>query len=295
MKIKNKHYPYPVLTFFDTELDDIKFSCELTVVEVVEEDVLKFKVKYSLENKKIIELLEINRAVFGLHLECPSTMKRVLLKSNNFTDEFEIPLKELNKTIDVNFFVLANEKISNYQNLEVDAYSEGLTFEVSKGEILAVAPPEIIEIEKDPIVEINSIFEIISTKEKKIKAIEVDLSSEKIRIILRQEDFDMMNKIHSITLQKADAFLIAMYYTPAIVEALYLVRDAYLSSDEESIDEFRDTAWYKSLKVRLEQINLKIEELPQHNLLGIAHEMLINPNRKAMNYLLLKLEEEDEL
>lgn len=292
MKIKQKRYPYPVLTFFDKTPEEIHFSCQLDLEEMSEYDAIKFKVTYSLKNEILAKLIIQNKAVFGLHLECPSTMKRILLKTNKLVDEFEILLKDINKNVDVNFFILANEDIPNYTNIEVDPYSTGMIFNISKGDTLAIAVPETLEIEKEPLVEANSIFELVPTKMANAKPIEIDLSSEKIRIQLPKEDFDLMKQIHSETFSKADSLLAAIYYTPAVVEALYMIKDIHADDNEAQIDEIRDTTWYKSLKVRLENMSLDIEKL-EGNLLGIAHELLENPNKKAMNYILTTLEEED--
>lgn len=293
MKIKQKHYPYPVLNFFDKTPEEINFSCTLDLEEIAELDMVKFKVVYSLNNKVLETLIEQNKATLGLHLECPSTMKRILLKTNSYKDEFEVPLKDLNKTIDVNFFILASDDIKNYENIEVDPYSEGLSFEVNKGDILAIGLPETLEIEKEPLVETNSIFELVPTDKSDAKPIEVDLSSDKIRIHLPKRDFELMNQIHSETFYRADSLLVAIYYTPAIVEALYMIKNMYDERDEDQIDIIRDNIWYRSLKARLYHINLNIEELPSNNLLGIAHQMLDNPNKKAMDYFLNVISEED--
>lgn len=294
MRIRPKHYPHPVLTYFEEEIKDLKFSCELSLEEDVELDILRLRVNYSLENMELMELIQKKSAIFGLHLECPSTMKRILLTTNNKSDEFEVQLKDLNKTIDVNYFILANEKITDYKNETIDPYSIGLSFEVSKGEILAIAPPEVLEIEKDSLIDLDSIFQLIPSEKKNGKPIEIDLSREKIRISLPTADFEKMSQIHNLTLKKADSFLTAIYYTPAIAQALYTIREVHLSGVEESLDEIRDTAWYKSIKQRLFKLQFTIEDLPETDLFGIAAEVLDNPNKKSMDYLLKKLEEEGE-
>lgn len=293
MKIKQKNYPYPVLNFFNKISEEINFSCTLDLEEIPELDIVRFKVSYVLNNEILKTLIEQKKAIFALHLECPSTMKRVLLKTNSYEDEFEVPLKDLNKSVDVNFFILSNEDIKNYKNVEVDPYSEGLSFDLSKGDILAIGLPETFDIEKEPLVETNSIFELVPTDKSDAKPIEVDLSADKIRIHLPKKDFELMNQIHSETFYRADSLLVAIYYTPAIVEALYMVKNMYDERDEDQIDIIRDNIWYRSLKARLYHINLNIEELPSNNLLGIAHQMLDNPNKKAMDYFLNVISEED--
>lgn len=284
MKVRPKHYPYPVITPFESENNYI-FSCNLKLEEDVELDLMRFKVHYTLKNKTIQNLIDKGLAVFSLHIECPSTMKRLLLSTDRKANEFEVSIHDLNKTVDINFFILAKKTISNYENSELDPYSKGFEFELEKGDLLAIGPPETLEIEKEPLIEMNSIFELVPDMSKNAKPLSIDLSDSKIRIQLPKENFDQLSYLHGATTAKTDTILAAIYYIPAIVEALYLIRAAHQSRDDSWIEEIRDTAWYKSIKTRLHHIKISVDSLPEENLIGVAHEMLDDPNKKAMNHL----------
>lgn len=284
MKVRPKHYPYPVITPFETD-KNYSFSCNIELEEAIELDLMRFKVNYSLKNKTIQNLIDQGLAVFALHIECPSTMKRFLLSTNQKSDEFEVSIHDLNKTVDINFFVLANEAIPDYENSELDPYSAGFEFELEKGDLLAIGPPETLEIEKEPLIEVNSIFELIPSMDKNAKPLSIDLSDSKIRIQLPKESFDQLSYLHGTTSVKTDTILAAIYYIPAMVEALYHIRAAHQSGDDSWVEDIRDTAWYKSIEVRLHHIKVDIDALPEQNLIGIAHEMLDDPNKKAMNHL----------
>lgn len=290
MRIRPRHYPYPVITPFEVTNEKYDFSCKLTMEENIELSILELHVDFQTRNTMLKKLIEENKAVFALHLECRSTMKRLLFTTTNQQDLFKVAVADVNKTVDINFFILADATIHDYTNTEIDPYSEGFMFELVKGDLLAIGPPETLELEKDPIVEVNSIFEIIPTNDKNAKPLMIDLSSDKIRIHLSKENFDMMSYIHTATVSKADTILSAIYYTPAMVEALYQIRDAYTSRDDMRVDEIRDTAWFKSIQARLHHVNIDIEYLPSDNIIGIAHEMLDDPNRKAMAYIKDELE-----
>lgn len=292
MRVRPRNFPYPVITPFELE-KDYSFFCDLKLEEDVELDLMRFKVRYTLKNKTIQNLIDQEKAVFALHIECGSTMKRILLSTNRKEDEFEVPINDLNKTVDINFFVLANETIPTYENSELDPYSIGYEFDLEKGELLAIGPPETLEIEKEPLIEVNSIFELIPSMDRNAKPLLVDLSYSKIRIQLPKENFDQLSYLHGATVGKTDIILAAIYYIPAMVEALYHIRVAHQSGDDTWVEEIRDFAWYKSIEARLHHINLNIDAIPEQNLIGIAHEMLEDPNKKAMNYLQELLEGEE--
>lgn len=284
MRVRPKHFPYPVITPFESE-ENYVFSCDLKLEEDVELDLIRFKVHYTLKNKTIQDLIDQGLAVFALHIECPSTMKRFLLSTSQKSDEFEVSIHDLNKSVDISFFVLANETIPDYENSEFDPFSAGFEFELEKGDLLAIGPSETLDIEKEPLIEINSIFELMPSMDKNAKPLSIDLSYSKIRIQLPKESFDQLSFLHGTTSAKTDAILAAIYYIPAIVEALYYIRTAHQSGDDSWIEDIRDTAWYKSIEARLHHIKVDIEALPEQDLIGIAHEMLDDPNKKAMNHL----------
>lgn len=292
MKLRYRNYPYPVITPYEVTDDNYTFNCDLTIDEDVQLGILRFHTTFFLKNKVLQQLIEQEQALFALHLECPSTMQRHLFTSFSTENSFELNVSMLNKTVDINFFILANTRIENYENVDVDKYSEGFNFTLTKGDTLAIGVPETLEIEKEPIVEINSIFEIVVTNDKNAKPLTIDLSGDKIKIHLTKDNFELMAHLHKATASKADIILAAIYYTPAMVEALYHIKEVYDAYDDMRIDEIRDTAWFKSIKSRLYHISVDIENLPSNNIVGIAHEMLDDPNKKAMKYV-QSLEEGD--
>lgn len=283
MIVKPRHFPYPVLTpFNDQEIYD--FSCKLELEEKVELDIIRFKVHYTLNNETIRSLINEERAVFGLHIECPSTMTRTLLTTTKTIDVFDISIHDLNKTVELNYFILANEDISHYENIEIDPYSEGFTFDLSKGDLLAIGPSEVLDIEKEPIVDVNSIFELVPDLNKNAKPLLVDLSASKIRIHIPKANFDQLATLHK-SVSKMDSILSAIYYIPAMIEALRYIHDAYHSDDDSLIEDIQDAAWFRSIKARFDYHKIDITKLSSDNIIGIAHEVLDDPNKKAMDSL----------
>lgn len=275
-----------MLTPFEAENDEYDFSCELKLEEDIELSNLEFNVDFQLKNEKLSMLIQEEKAIFALHLECASTMKRLLFTTTKKQDCFEVNTEDLNKSVDINFLILANTDIFDYTNIEVDPFSEGFSFELVKGDLLAIGPPETLDIEKEPIIERDSIFEIMPISNKKAKPLMVELNSNKIGIYIPKKNFETMSFLHESTLSKADTVLVAIYYTPAMVEALYYVRDIYNENDETEIDAIRDMSWFRSIRARLHHIGVDIEQLPDDNIIGIVHEMLEDPNQKAMKYIL---------
>lgn len=269
-----------MLDYFNTKSP--QFSAVLELEEDTTDDNFLLHVAYTLKRQETLQrLIDSEEATFGLHLECTSTMYRRLLTTQSRTATFEVPMKFLNNTITVNYFIIANKDINNYTNVDVDQDSEGFMFAIEKGDLLALGPPENVSIEKDPIIEVDSIFELIPTPKSKARPIEIDLSGSKIRIHLPKENFEelaLLRKYSSLI----DSILISMYYSPAITEAL---RDIKSRQDFGSIEEIHDSAWYKSIEKQLASKKVDLTKVDEEDLLFVSHVLLDDPNKKAIDAL----------
>lgn len=292
MKIKPRNYPYPVITPFNSEV----MNMYTTTVNIEENEMLNifnFNVTFNLKNQTLEHLISTGKAKFALHIECVTTSQRLVFTSSQSQNTFEVPSSSLNQTVDLNYFILANETIENYENIEIDPYSKGFTFKLNKGDIMAIAQPDLVNIEKEEIVEINSIFEIIPTEDKNAKPLNIGLNNSKIGIYIPKSDFETLSLLHASQLPTIEATLIAMYYTPAITEALVHIKNMYELGEENELEDF---SWYRSLIAKLHHMKIDILELSPTDIIGTAHTILDHPNRKAMLALkdLVEGEESDD-
>lgn len=277
MKIKDRQFPYPVLSPFN---DDIKGKALQAKIEVATfENEIEFTVTFQLENVTLLKLIESGKAMYGVHLECTSTMKRFFEQSQQSMFVFNIDHKLLNNIVDINFFIVASEDIENYVNSEAHEDFEGIAFIVEKGDRLAFAETVKMNITKEPIAKPNSIFALAVNSYENAPLFSADFE-DKIVVSVPTATYEEITNLRGFIGADVDQLLVTMYYMPALIEALYYVQDL-LGTGEIYVIE--NTVWYRSIAKRLETLGKSIDELNQEeNIPNLAIQILDNANDRAL-------------
>ena len=277
MKIKHRHFPYPVLSPFSDDIVGEPLKAEIEAQTIADD--LQFTVTFQLENETLRQLIETGQAVYAVHLECSSTMKRFYEKSVQSTFNFTIDQKLLNNAVEINFFIVANEDIHMYHNTNFHEDFEGAQFNLRKGDQLAFTETVKMNITKEPIAKTNSIFELAVNPLEGAALIAVDFQ-EKIVISIPKSTYEEITNLRGLIGADVDQLLISMYYMPALIEGLYYIRDL-IDSDEIHLVE--NTVWYLSIAKRLESLEKNIEQLDQEdNVPNLAIHILDNVNERAL-------------
>lgn len=291
MKIKHRHFPYPVLSPFSDDITGF-LNAEIEA-ESLESD-MQFTAKFQLENESLQKLIEAGQAVFAVHLECSSTMKRFFEKSTKPTFTFNINHKYLNNIVEINFFVIANDDIQSYINDGFHEDFEDAVFNLQKGDQMAFTETVKMNITKEPIAQTNSIFELAINPMENAPFIATDFQ-EKIIISVPKATYEEINNLRGFIGADVDQLFIAMYYTPALIEGLYYIREL-IGSEETHIIE--SDVWYRSIQKRLQLLGKNIEQLDQEeNIPNLAMHILDNVNEKAFISIgrIFGIEEEGDL
>ena len=277
MKIKDRHFPYPVSSPYSNDILGEALKAEIDAQTIGDD--LQFTVVFQLANETLRQLIESERAVYAVHLECSSTMKRFFKTSSHSTFSFDIDQKLLNNIVEINFFIIADKDIPGYSNKDFHEDFDGTQFNIQKGDQLAFTETIKMNITKEPIAETNSIFELARSPHEKAPLIEVDFP-EKIIISVPKTAYEEVTNLRGFIGADVDQLLISIYYVPALIEGLYLIKD-YI--DTEEIHEIENAIWYKSIAKRLEALGKNIEQLHQEdNLPNLAINILDNVNERAL-------------
>jgi len=291
MKIKHRHFPYPVLSPFSDDIKGEPLKAEIQA-EALEVD-MQFTVKFQLENATLRQMIENGQAVYAVHLECSSTMKRFFEKSTQPNFTFNINHKLLNNVVEINFFIVANENISDYQNADFHEDFEGAQFNIQKGDQLAFTETVKMNITKEPIAKPNSIFELSINPYDAAPLFATDFQ-EKIVISIPKSVYEEVTNLRGFIGADVDQLLISMYYVPALIEGLYYIQDL-MGTEETHLVE--SSVWYRSIAKRLETLGKNIEQLDQEdNLPNLAMNILDNVNERALVSIarIFGIEEEGE-
>ena len=279
MRVKKRHFPFPVLSPFSDDIEG-EMTADIKAEEIL--GTFEFAVDFQLNNQTLQELIDVGEAVFAVHLECGSTMKRFFEKSNKASFRFKIDQKLLNNTVEINFFIVAERDIENYINEGFHEDFWDAAFSIQKGDQLAFAHTVKMNITKEPIADTNSIFEISINHEKDAALFKVEFA-DKIIIQIPKNNYEQITNMRGYIGTHVDQLFIAMYYTPALIETLYYIKDLLDSDEEHNGDE--DSIWYRSIEKRLATLNIQLEHLAEGgcNIPELAMKILDDVNGKALD------------
>lgn len=295
MKIKARNFPHPVLNPVSDDFQRSFFKGE--IIEQAEENgMLEFSIKMDLNNLELQNLIVTKKASFKIHFECISTMQRLTFSEYQSSFQVSIPKELLNKKVDVNFFILADQKIENYTSTDTHSDYSGLEFTIQKGDILAFSESQTIHIEKQPISNTNSIFKISKATNPEAPSISIDCRDNQIEIVIPEVSYDRVGELQALG-NDCNKVLMSMLYFPALIDTLYVVKEM-ASDEEEDFDYIASLDWYRTLEQKLQKMNYSIVALNSEDIPQISYDLLNSSSETPLisleNIVYNRGEEEEE-
>ena len=198
MRIKAKLYPYPLLESCFGQGDYVDSKFNIFVEQKNNGSNIELKFTPVLDNYGIQELINNGSADFAVHVESTLTSYRKLFRVKDGGLTVQINANDIENNISVCTFIIANKDLNNYRNDKFNEDYDGFSFNIEKGNVLAIGDSYELDInkEKDDIGNIQSIFGLIELKNEKEKDIKIDVSMEKINIALPKEEFNSFDTDH---------------------------------------------------------------------------------------------------
>ena len=289
MEIKYKLYPYPVL--WDKN-DDYKKPSKFSVEVEPKEDFknIKLKINFLLKDKEIEKLIKENKAEYVVHIEGSSTYFREIISTKETEINYVLKDRDILGRLQVNFFILARQDIKNYKNDNFNDDYSSETFNLKKGNIIAIADGYRFDIEKndDELGKISSIFSICKKETVEQTGMTIDMGYEKIRIGLNITDYvnysqlsQNPNKVESVN---------SVIIFPALI---YIFEQLKKDFNETDYTEYK---WFRALenifKKNGEDLNKGL--LENEISIDLAQRVLNYPIERAFNSLIHEDEGDDE-
>ena len=275
MDIKNKLYPYPVLAAGTDDFVNSSFSFETTVSRGIRE--IKFTFAMKLSNEEILVMLEQGEAEYLIHIECPVTGYRVIVKSDTSFFKKSISEKKLNGRVSICAFIVAKRDIPAYINKDFNAEYEGIAFPVDRGGILAIGGQYHLDVLKDTeeLARISSVFTICKYAANTDESMRIDMDQEKIAISLSDESFQ------NYKLLSVNPSLFPVLHSMIIIPALIYV---FETMHREGIEEYEDRRWFAAVAKTLKKYGLSLDETTLSNMdsYDLAQKLLDVPIDKAL-------------
>lgn len=236
MKIKSLSLPHPVLNLRDDlegELE-VKFDVNFT------KDKVFVSTKGRFSNSSIKRLINEERAVFCMEVDCPSTVYKRGFLSKELEFEKGIDRSIIRNKLTVGFYIVATKDISSLEFEGANSIYGTNEFSIEKGDVIGyggeVSFPVLSSWKEaeSP----SSIMEIESRERRKI--MEVILRGHKIKIVLPEED--------KKSYQKTSDFsnIAAIHHAILVLPVLtYAIRRSIGNENEYS-----DLKWFQIIKYR---------------------------------------------
>jgi hypothetical protein len=269
MRLSERSYPHPVLG----NRDDVPNAGFQAAIEMAtDKQSIYISSSIDCSSTTLNALLKRADAAFILHVECSNTLFRKAYQFSNPVHNIVIPADNLNDAVEVNVFIRAVNRISQYRIAEAHPDYGDTTFDIRRGDILAITEGQIFYIEStfDSLSRIGSIMQINESPKDGDIPMEASFEGDKIVIFLSKSDFF---DYKLLKLQEGVAGpLTTSIVLPILVEAIHVLK-------EES-DGAEDTRrWVRALARRIVALNLGSETQP----LLLAQKLLELPVKRALS------------
>lgn len=290
MDIRHRLYPYPVLSNNTDEYVNSSFSMDLQVTKGLRE--ICFSITLRLVNDEIQQLIYDGLAEYVIHIECPYTSYRTVIKTDDTDIRKNIPEHKLNGKVSVCAFIVAKDEISEYHNSLFNEDYAGIIFTLHRGNVIAIGGQVNIEITKEveELSKIPSIFTICRCAEDTDDSMKIDITGEKIAITLCNRSFGNYKMLSGMPSMLP--ILHSMLIVPTLIYTFETLK-------KEGISEFEDLRWFKSVERTLRKNGIILNEglLDNTPSFELAQKSLDMPIDRALDALISQdiLDEEDEL
>ena len=289
MEIKYRLYTYPVLW---NKNDDYKKPSKFLVEIEAKENFknIKLKINFLLKDKEIENLIKENKAEYVVHIEATSTYFRELISTREAEINYDLKDNDILGRLQMSFFILAKEDILDYKNSNFNEDYSGESFNLKKGNIIAIADSYRFDIEKnnDNLEKVSSIFSICQKETVEQTGMTVDMNSDKIRIALNKTDYI---NYHQLSQNSNNINIInSIIILPALI---FIFEQLKKDFDE---NDFSDYKWFRALGKIFEKNNQSLNKDLLENQLSIdlAQRILNYPIERAFNSLKDENDGDDE-
>jgi len=279
MEIRNRLFPYPVLS---EETDDYiqgGFSVAVDVTQGINDITFTFSI--NLENGGIQKLINHGEAYFAIHIECSKTAYRKLLTSSQKTISFHVSSMRINGDVSLVGMVIAKKDIPYYKNefLNVD-YSNADIF-IPRAGIIAYHNMPKVRITKnyEELKSSESFFSIVKRAKDNddMHPVEFELTQEKIRIVVDENVYGAYIR-YSMD-DNSRNLLWSLLLLPAVIYMLERLRF-------DGIDAYEEMEWYQKISSSYNSQGIDFEDTIQNRAISItdiAQEMLRLPIGKTFD------------
>lgn len=273
MKFSGYNYPHPILG----KVSDYGVLPTVTNVYSLnkEADNHRFVFEVDLVDQNLKKLLEEKKAIFACEVNCTHTFYRQLFTSFQSNIEFEIPICDLYKKVELQTFLLACKDIEDFSSNNFKEPFKNLKFQLERGDVLAILEEQELNVDVGS-TDVGDILKIVEHEDKNYQGVRYFLGKDYIEVRIYKEQLETLRSIY-LNPQMGD-ILISSLVVPALNYASF-----FLNAEGEKI--YGEKKWFEALRIKaieiMEDTYLSPEDVPE-----FIDKLLQNPNNRLLVNLL---------
>lgn len=265
MKAIKEEFPNPVLA---TGRDDYSANCHFytSFVEneiTVDAESITIPIKYTLQCNGLQDLVDAKQAAVIVSVKSSAASYSKLFRFPEGASEMSIPIPKFGvvKNIELIGSIVAAQNIDRFccPGEFNDMYFGSSTFEIRKGDILALEDSRIIYVDDSELEKpISSIFDI-KRQDDLENEIEPNFYGEKIEIKLKSELYDLYYKFKDFNNGALRRYSAGIIVYPVLVEAITYILGHYQSDDGGSSDaDYSGKRWFRAIDHKVDKMGLDL-------------------------------------
>ena len=267
--------PHPVLS---KQRQDYRPECQFSIITpqamlAAGGKEIAISVKYLLTSSTLLALIAEKRANYVTLVESSRTYRRESYAAQANEDLLLLKRTDWQGTITLTPYVAATEEIEGFSAPEHNPLIKALAptgTDLPAGAILAIGDITEVELEEDPSVE--SIFDLVPSRQMQLGSFATNLTGQRIAINLHPDDLARVNTARNQT-----------RYEPILHQALYLHA---LEKAIQNLPDHADKRWARVVQHKLEEQSLYTEgDALTENSERYAQTIFQNPLARMLNNL----------
>jgi hypothetical protein len=265
MKINEyMRFPHPVLWAGNSDYQSGTFSVPLHFEERTETGALSVSYRVELEEPSVCQLLEQRDAAVGLFITCPETYYNVLHSISTEGGTLEIAPGQLTGRVIIRPIVWSVVQVNGFSSPNIHPEFSEAPVNFRKGAVIALGEEIIINVGRDKLQPMESIFSLSLDENVPVDQVRVQLEEEVIKILASKSTRDRIHLLRGT--KPGRAFLLNSVYLPAVMEVL--------SALAENGDRFVGRRWHRVFTAKLDDLGIRPDTSGQ---LEGAQKLLLSP------------------
>ena len=245
------NFPHPVLADWRDDYDKGSFGAEIAYREDKSHDRIAISCDISLSNPELEHLLVEGEAAVGIFALCTATGLRELIPLMLGQSTHTFASGSLLGPVILRALIWTVEAIPDWQPKQIHSEFPP-TFDLRKGEVLAMGDELQIDIGNLPLPNLETIFSIEVREDLEKGDFEVNLDNPKITILAGRETYDLVETLRKDS--KLGPVVMNSVYVPVIMQVLSILRS------ENGTAQYEGKRWVKPFAERCDKLDVGFDD-----------------------------------